>query len=211
MLEKPPSDADRDVVAVFDFDKTLSTRDCVLPFLRRHLSLWKAVSAGVDLPKLGLALLRRDRNRVKAIATNRILKGLAEDELRQDARDYAGHVFDHWMRQDTLEKLGWHKDQGHRIGIVSASYSLYLVPIADRLGVDFVLATDLEFDDANRTTGRLLGENCRGPEKSRRITEWLEARGSTEALLFAYGDSIGDREMLAMAEHACVIERRAER
>ena len=209
MLETPSSHAEREVVAVFDFDKTLSTRDCVVPFLRRHLTAGRLLSAFSDLPKVFVALLRRDRDRMKAIATNRVLKGLMEADLRMDAQDFASEVFDRWMRMEMLERLRWHKDQGHRIGIVSASYSLYLLPIASRIGVDFLLATDLEFDDASRATGRLLGENCRGPEKSRRIRGWLREQGSSEALLFAYGDSSGDREMLAMADHPYLIERRS--
>jgi phosphatidylglycerophosphatase C len=53
-------------------------------------------------------------------------------------------------------------------------------------------------DGDGRCTGRLAGENCRGPEKARRLTELLAGRG---ALTWAYGDSSGDREMLAMARH----------
>ncbi|MCB1149091.1 MAG: HAD-IB family hydrolase, partial [Chlamydiia bacterium] len=56
-----------------------------------------------------------------------------------------------------------------------------------------------ETDSKGVLTGKLLGANCRGPEKVRRI---LETFGPKESyLLYAYGDSAGDREMLALADH----------
>jgi phosphatidylglycerophosphatase C len=44
----------------------------------------------------------------------------------------------------------------------------------------------------------LLGGNCRGRRKADRLREYLEGAGVD---LWAYGDSAGDAEMLAMAQH----------
>jgi HAD superfamily hydrolase (TIGR01490 family) len=96
-----------------------------------------------------------------------------------------------------VERLGWHRSQGHEVVVVSASFTDYLRPVADRLGVDAVLATELEVVDG-RLTGRLAGANVRGAEKVRRLETWL---GDEPAELWAYGDSSGDRELLARADH----------
>jgi phosphatidylglycerophosphatase C len=61
-----------------------------------------------------------------------------------------------------------------------------------------VIACSLETDGTGRATGRLIGGNCRGPEKVRRLREWL---GAEPAELWAYGDSAGDDELLAFADH----------
>ena len=64
-----------------------------------------------------------------------------------------------------------------------------------------VIATRLERDPGGRLTGRLAGLNCRGPEKARRVREWLAGHDLTGAELWAYGDSPGDAELLAAADH----------
>ena len=98
---------------------------------------------------------------------------------------------------------------GDVIVIVSASFELYVEPLGRLLGVDGVLATRLA-TDAGRFTGDLDGPNCRGPEKVRRLHAWLdEHHGGRRAVeLVAYGDSPGDRELLADADTAHWVEAR---
>ena len=58
------------------------------------------------------------------------------------------------------------------------------------------VGTLLDVDSRGGITGRLVGRNCRGPEKVARLREHF---GRNVTLAAAYGDSSGDREMLAMA------------
>lgn len=198
MPSVPPQ---RPVVAAFDFDKTLSSRDCVIPFVRRILSSQRLLRSLGDVPDVFLAGARRDRDRLKSILTRRVFAGLHRTMLDREALDFARHVQDRWMRSDTLEMLTWHKSRGHRTGLVSASYGMYLRPIGDALGVDFVIASELEFDSDGCATGRLIDGNCRGPEKARRLRSWLKENELENSLLYAYGDSSGDKELLEMSDH----------
>jgi phosphatidylglycerophosphatase C len=104
------------------------------------------------------------------------------------------------------DRVDWHRGEGHELVLVSASPELYVTPIGRRLGFDTVLATRLEVGADGRLTGRLLGPNCRGPEKVVRLREW---RGEGMALAYAYGDSAGDREMLDLAVTAVRVGRRS--
>jgi phosphatidylglycerophosphatase C len=52
------------------------------------------------------------------------------------------------------------------------------------------------------------GPNVRAAEKAVRLTDLL---GPAEVELWAYGDSRGDREMLAMADHPTRVRTRARR
>jgi phosphatidylglycerophosphatase C len=106
----------------------------------------------------------------------------------------------------------WHHEEGHSVVIVSASLGAYLRPLAERLGLDAALAVELVEDADGLLTGGLVGElNTRGPEKVRRLTSWAaEHLGPDTAFeLWAYGDSSGDEELLALADHPTWIGRRA--
>jgi phosphatidylglycerophosphatase C len=116
-----------------------------------------------------------------------------------------GDEIERWLRDDTVARLSWHRKQGHLVVLVSASYGLYLDVLGRTLGVDAVLATRLASDGAT-FTGTLVGKNCRGPEKLRRLDEWLATRDGVDGgrhgvVLWAYGDSAGDRELLGAADH----------
>jgi phosphatidylglycerophosphatase C len=102
-----------------------------------------------------------------------------------------------------VARLRWHQASSHDVVFVSASFGAYLRPLALGLGVDHVLCTELVVGDDGLLTGDLAGANCRGPEKLRRLHAWLDERhgGRSEVELWAYGDSPGDRELLAGADH----------
>ena len=107
------------------------------------------------------------------------------------------------FRPEMLERLAWHRAEGHRIVVVSASLDSYLGPLAPKLGVDHVISCSLAAEDGV-LTGRLVGGNVRGAEKVRRLEAWL---AGTPAELWAYGDSAGDDELLAFADHPTRVER----
>ena len=70
-------------------------------------------------------------------------------------------------------------------------------PIGSLLGFDNVIGVELEVE-AEFLTGEIKGNNVRGLEKARLLKEWL---GEEPAEIWGYGNSRGDREMLAMADH----------
>jgi phosphatidylglycerophosphatase C len=189
------------VVAAFDVDGTLTVRDCVVPFLRQTAGLPRLIVSLLSRPVACLtALVRRDRDALKALAA-RSLRGRSTAEINDLGSAFAEQIYDGWLRNDTPARLQWHLAQGHEVVFVSASLRPYLAPLATRLGASTVLCCELEVD-GTRFTGRLDGANCRGPEKERRLREWL---GDRSVELWAYGDSAGDRELLAMADHALLV------
>jgi phosphatidylglycerophosphatase C len=192
-------------VAVFDFDGTLTRRDSLLPFLvfvRGAVATARAVIA--ESPRFGLVLLgRASRDDAKEALLTRLLSGADARELNGYAQEFAERLVRAGLRPSMRRRLEWHRRAGHRIVIASASPTLYLNIAGGRLGVDGVLATELEVDDDGRLTGKLSGDNCRGPEKVVRLRTWLEGSLAEQpAQLWAYGDSVGDAELLAEADVA---------
>lgn len=190
-------------VAAFDFDETLTEHDTVIPFLQRVVGR-RALTIGLlaRAHRLVPAVARRDRDAIRSIATDRVFRDRSIADVEEHAIAYGAQLVETGLRPDTTARLRWHVSAGHRVVIVSASYEQYVRIVGEHLGVDDVLATRLEVD-AGRCTGRLLGENCRGPEKLRRLRFWLSDQGIErgDATLWAYGDSRGDRELLAAADH----------
>ena len=81
--------------------------------------------------------------------------------------------------------------------MVTASLASYTRPIGSLLGFDHVIGVELE-EKGEILTGEIEGNNVRGAEKARLFKEWL---GEEQAEIWGYGNSRGDREMLAMADH----------
>ena len=197
------------VVAAFDFDETLTRRDTVVPFLRR-LAGPRALATGllVRSHRLAPAAMQRNRDAIRAVATDHVFRGRPIAEVEAHASEYGAQIAAVGLRPDTADRLRWHIGAGHRVVIVSASYEQYVRVVGDHLGVEAVLATRLEVS-GDRCTGRLLGPNCRGAEKVARLSAWLDQVGLAldDVTLWAYGDSNGDRELLAAADHPHWVRR----
>jgi phosphatidylglycerophosphatase C len=195
-------------LAAFDLDGTLTRRDTLMPFLLRAVGREKAYRAVLttSLPLArAVALGGAHRDRAKAAFLRGVLAGMPLETLAGAAESYAEHVVAHGLRPDVRARVDWHRGKGHELVLVSASPEVYVAPIGRRLGFEEVIATRLEVDADDRLTGRLVGANCRGPEKVARLRQWR-----TEGLVvdYAYGDSAGDRELLALAATPVRINRR---
>ena len=201
-----PRSALRPAVAVFDVDGTLTTGDCVLPFLRRVAGLRLAGALLRHPWRLLGGLARRDRDRLKALVCAS-LAGLPAGDVDRSGAEFAHEVASSRLREDTAARLRQHRELGHTVVLASASLDPYLLPLGTLLGADDVVCTMLERGADGLLTGRLHGANCRGPEKARRVRALLERRGLEPAELWAYGDSPDDEPLLASADHAVRVGR----
>jgi phosphatidylglycerophosphatase C len=202
-MHEAPRHSER-VVAAFDFDKTISTRDNVVPFLRAVVGRARLTRAFLAIsPRLVRAALDDERRDAAKVAlVRRTLTCCDAGRLTAVAAEFADDVVARHLRPDVVERVAWHRNQKHELVIVSASFTSYLDPIAARLGFAAVLATELAVGNDGRLTGELVRPNVRGAEKVRRLDEWLGATApdAGPAFVWAYGDSSGDRELLARAD-----------
>lgn len=193
---------DTETVVAFDVDKTLTTKDCVLPFMSLVAGRLFLVSVMLRSPLQVVFLLRRrDRDGLKRLFVRAVFKGRDASEIDELGEQFACVVLKKWMRADVAQRLRWHQKNGHIVLLVSASLNSYLVPLAKTIGVEAVLCTTLEADENGVLTGNLVGNNCRAQHKVDRLERWAQARGNTGEnwLSVAYGDSRGDLEMLSYA------------
>lgn len=188
-------------VALFDFDKTLTFRDTLWPFMQFTHGTIPAYS--LVLPKLplltGYCVGVATRQKTKETMIGTFYRDMPIELLRQRGKEFALSQLKRHLRPEAVKRLKWHQAQGHRCILVSASLDVYLEPWGKAMGFSDVIASQLEVSHSGSITGHLNGKNCWGPEKTRRLAEVL---GDLNAFTFyVYGDSRGDREMLEIARY----------
>ena len=92
----------------------------------------------------------------------------------------------------------WHKQQGHKVVVVSASIESWLKPWCEKHNLD-IIATKIEIKDGT-VTGKFLTKNCHAKEKYDRVKEAYNI--GDYAYIYAYGDTCGDRELLELADES---------
>ena len=196
-------------VAAFDFDGTLTRSDSFIGFLRRVGGPGALPGALRDLPpRLAAARPGAWRDEVKVVLIRRVMTGRPLAEIEREGREY-GAALARQVTPPMRSLLERHRRAGHRLVVVSASLELYLSPAAELLGIDAVLGTRLAVGRAGRLTGDLDGANCRGAEKARRLHQWVREQGldADTTTVWAYGNSGGDRHLLAAATVATRVRR----
>lgn len=187
-------------VAAFDFDHTMTNRDSLLPFLIFIHGRGNTYLKMVPLIPYFLGFLFKivPRQQMKEKILAHFFQNMALSSLQEKGRQYAVEKLDRIVKPSALERLKWHQQQGHRCVLVSASIDAYLVPWGKRHGFDDVICSQLEVTPDLKVTGKLKGLNCWGPEKTKRLSTVL---GQKSYILYAYGDSRGDKELLEMADY----------
>ena len=98
-----------------------------------------------------------------------------------------------------------HRQQGHRLLIITATNRFVTEPIAAALGVADLLATDPEFSDG-RYTGKVAGVPAFREGKVSCLKQWLADNGANLADSWFYSDSHNDLPLLEMVSHPVAVD-----
>ncbi|QCO67943.1 HAD family hydrolase [Luteimonas yindakuii] len=183
-------------LALFDFDHTVTHCDTYSRFLRRVATPEQLAGARWAIGpwllgyRAGLVSAAAIRRRVTRFA----FAGRDAGEIAALAEAYAREELPGLVRPEALQRIEWHRAQGHTLVLVSASLDLYLVPWCVTYGFDVVCNRLEEVD--GRLTGRYQPDDC-GPHKVREIRARFDPTAFER--VYAYGDSREDRPMLALA------------
>jgi HAD superfamily phosphoserine phosphatase-like hydrolase len=133
--------------------------------------------------------------RIAPAALERLAEGFAEREARHNI--FAG----------ARERIAADRAAGFRPVLATAAHEFYARPIAERLGIDDVVATRATIDPAGNILSRIEGENCYGAAKHRRVAGWIAERVETRQQAYArfYSDHMTDVPSLDWADEAIVI------
>ena len=184
-------------IYAFDFDGTLTTKDTLIEFICYAKGLM-ALGLGflryahlLVMMKLGLYLNYKAKQKVFA----HFFKDTTLDDFNALCKAFAASS-SHLLRPNAIEAINLAIEEGSEVVIVSASIDNWVQPFFPQVKV---LGTQIEVIDG-KLTGRFLSKNCYGQEKVNRILSLYPNRQDYH--LTAYGDSRGDKEMLAFADES---------
>ena len=184
-------------IYAFDFDGTLTTKDTLIEFIR-YAKGSMALGLGfmryahlLVLMKIGLYPNYKAKQKVFA----HFFKDTTLDDFNALCKAFAASS-SHLLRPNAIEAINHAIKEGSEVLIVSASIDNWVQPFFTDVKV---LGTQIEVIDG-KLTGRFLTKNCYGQEKVNRILSLYPNRQDYH--LTAYGDSRGDKEMLAFADES---------
>lgn len=184
-------------IVAFDFDGTLTKKDSLLEFIR-HVRGTTALWCGFlrYAPILVLMLLKcYPHGKAKEKIFSYFFKGMSINEFNAVCQRFAAS-HRHLLRPKGVAAIEEAQAAGAAVVIISASVDNWVQPFFPTVKV---LGTQIEVRDG-LLTGRFLTENCFGQEKVNRLLAVYPDRADYH--LTAYGDSQGDRELLAFADEA---------
>ena len=126
-------------------------------------------------------------------------------ELNAFHAEFMATVIEPMMQPKAQALLQSHRAQGDYLLIITATNGFVTRPIAKRLGVDDILATDPEIVD-DRYTGNSIGVPCFQGGKVIRLEEWMKERSFTLDDAFFYSDSINDLPLLEQVAYPVVVD-----
>jgi phosphatidylglycerophosphatase C len=191
--------AGRKDLALFDFDGTLTTREMLPDFFRRAIPrqrLWLGQALLAPLI-IGYRLGWVPGTMVRAAIVRVGLSGLPLVDYRRHGEAFANEVLPGVLRADAMARLHWHQARGDTVVVVSGAFDVYLEPWCRQHGVALICSA-LEHD-GQRLTGRYLGPQCVRAEKPARVVARYDLARFER--VHAYGDTVEDLDLLAIAHH----------
>jgi HAD superfamily hydrolase (TIGR01490 family) len=194
------------VGAFFDVDRTLvacNTGRLFLKDLRKRgeISFLRALRATGWMLKYHLSVI--DLQQVANAIVSQ-MRGVSERDFADQCRRWVENEVLPLLLPAALRQIEHHREQGHMLALLSSSPTYVTRPIAETLGLDETISTQLEVSDG-QFTGKLLGPACFGLGK----VHWAEKLTASRSLdlraSWFYTDSYSDLPMLERVGHQVVV------
>ncbi|MBA1836378.1 HAD-IB family hydrolase [Corynebacterium sp. zg912] len=193
--------ANTPVAAFFDLDKTIIATSSAFAFGKEFLhngmitrqEAWDLYLSKAQYMLMGQSSEKMDSTR-DALA--QMVAGWEVDDIQRITRDTLREVVAPAIYAEARELIDAHKAKGHHIIIISASAKILVEPIAQELGVDTVVATEMAIEN-----GKLTGEITRylkGEAKAEAVRQFAADHSFDLDASFAYSDSATDIPMLEL-------------
>ncbi|WP_122710812.1 HAD family hydrolase [Pseudomonas viridiflava] len=194
-------------LAIFDLDDTLIHGDSA--------SLWSR-----EMMRLGWVededFLSLDQELMNAYSQGKLamedymafsltpMVGRTVENVAEAVAQFIKAVIDPLVYREARQTIARHKAAGDRLLVISATGVHIVSPVAAHLGIDEVLAIDLEVQDG-QFTGLTEGILTYREGKVLRLSEWLRAQDEMLEGAFFYSDSRNDLPMLKLVDNPITV------
>jgi putative phosphoserine phosphatase/1-acylglycerol-3-phosphate O-acyltransferase len=193
-------------ISFFDLDRTIIRSNSGEALIRHAYKNGYLSSAGLAR-SIYLSLLYKYnlRDTVEIITALAFwLKGLPEPELSDIAKEIFSNQLKGDIRPGIVNEIEMHKTAGGKSVILSSALRPVCREVADHLGIDDIICSDLESENGI-LTGRPAGTFCFGEEKLKRIREYCEINNTSLSGSWYYSDSHSDMPVLeSVGNPVCV-------
>jgi phosphatidylglycerophosphatase C len=184
-------------IAFFDFDGTITRKDSLLEiikFIKGKTAFYMGLVLNSPwLIAYKLKFLPNDQAKQKVLAY--YFAGMTEQEFQEKCDLFAKKKLPGLIRPGAMAEINSLKSSGFDVVVISASAGNWIREWTQSHSLKLI-SSKLEVKNG-LITGRIEGKNCHGEQKVVCILEQWDLKQYEE--IFAYGDSNGDKPMLALA------------
>jgi HAD superfamily hydrolase (TIGR01490 family) len=193
--------------ALFDMDRTLVRKETASLYVRYQRDIGQATT--LDLIKTlywvgqyTLGVLDADKVADKVLAP---MRGVSEPAFVLQCEDWFTKYVEEHITDKGREAVAKHRARGDVCAIVTGATRYAAGPLARRLDINHVVASELEIDTAGQFTGRAVKPLCLGDGKLRRAEALAKKLGFALNEATFYTDSISDLPLLERVAEPIVI------
>ena len=196
----------KNYLVFFDLDKTIievnSARYIAL-FAKKHNLLSKSdIISGLYYSLLYKSGLLSTENLMQIMT--RWLENVDASVLKQLFNDLGRYLVQNKIRQKAVEAAAYHRGQGAKTVILSASVKDVCLPVQNYLQIDDIICTKMQLNNGIYT-GKVSGNYCYGEEKLERVKVYCREQGFSLQESWYYADSFADLAVLKAIGHpVCV-------
>lgn len=186
-------------LAIFDIDYTITKKETLMELFKYVIKkdkknlrfLPRAIYCGI-MYAIGIY----DERKVKETFL-RFIDGIKEEELAELVKEFYDERLKNILYDDALEMMKKLKNEGYDIYLISASPEFYVNEFYNIKEVDKVIGTKFGFENGTFVR-KMVGNNCKGEEKVRRLKEILKDEKIEVDFKQSYmfSDSLSDKPLL---------------
>ena len=193
--------------ALFDMDRTLVRKETLSLYVRYQRSIGEATRR--DLLRVLYWVTQYTMGMIDApeVAARalRVLEGTPEAAMAARCDDWFRRYVETHVCDLGRRAVEHHREQGDLLAIVTGASPYVAWPLARRLGIDHVVASELEVGPQGLFTGRFVDPLCLGAGKIVRARRLAEAEGFELSEATFYIDSFIDLLLLEVVAEPVIV------